>query len=351
MVRPINAPANPRRTARALCRVAVRLVVHLSKAFAAACLAPRFWPNDAHAPSFEAHQMAFQVALGMRYRFLPFLYSLAHVAYRTGRPISHPASFSFPVRQCTVLGPGGVTLSNTSPLLPSGSAARGSNPSDTSCCRRHLTGAPLSAPWTKQGDCVVSKSAQCQAAEATYMVGGVLIPSDLSLAHTNERPPPLENMSVAVLPGAETSWYRWNTTTARNGGQTVKETLALAEMAIFVKAGAILPLNANTSVQRSAEIGGLLELQVYAGQDGSFELIEDDGISYDYQTAAIASTRTTTWSWTDATKTLSWSVRGGYSAGPNLYTSVLPVLFAVGATQPQQAGVQALGKAGKVVFH
>merc|ERR1711935_624006 len=108
--------------------------------------------------------------------------------------------------------------------------------------------------------------------ETTYMVGEVLIPSNLGLAHSNERPPPLENASSAYLPtlpsphaAAGAGWYRWNTTTQHKGGQTVHETLSLAEMAVFVRPGAILPLQSNGTIQHSAEAGGTLEVQVYAG--------------------------------------------------------------------------------------
>jgi hypothetical protein len=67
------------------------------------------------------------------------------------------------------------------------------------------------------------------------------------------------------------------------GGQMINETLGLSEMAVFVREGALLPLHANASIQHTGEIGGLLELQVYAGRDGHFVMVEDDGISEDYQ--------------------------------------------------------------------
>lgn len=110
------------------------------------------------------------------------------------------------------------------------------------------------------------------------MVGSVLIPSDLGLAHTNVRPPPLENNSITHLPAACQHWYRWNTTTTEQGGQTLNETLGLAEMALFVREGALLPLHANASIQHSGELGGVLELQVYAGTDATFAMVEDDGL-------------------------------------------------------------------------
>jgi alpha-glucosidase (family GH31 glycosyl hydrolase) len=200
---------------------------------------PWFWP-DSHSSGFEEHQDAFQAALRMRYSFLPFLYSLAHSAYREGRPIAHPASFAFPAS--------------------STEGGDGEGESDT------------------------GSTAEAAAAAAQYMVGSVLIPSDLGgLAHTNERPPPLENNSIVHLPRAGRHWYRWNSTVTEAGGQMINETLGLSEMAVFVREGALLPLHANASIQHTGEIGGLLELQVYAGRDGHFVMVEDDGISEDYQ--------------------------------------------------------------------
>ena len=243
---------------------------------------PWFWPND-HDPEFQAHQDAFQMALGMRYKFLPWLYSLAHGAYRTGRPILHPASFEFPSE----------------------------------------TGTPV---------------------DTTYMVGGVLIPSDLGLAHTNIRPPPLENNSVAVLPSS-VEWFRFNSTTVLHGGQTVNETLALSQMSVFIRAGALLPLHANASIQRSGD----------AGNDAVFDMVEDDGISLDHEEDdsgnTASATRTTTWRWADKSKALSWAVAGSF-AGSQLYTSVEPVLFVGGTTGAQRAPVHHLGMSGgSVVFN
>ena len=274
---------------------------------------PWFWPDpNATAPAvYEEVQAAFRAAIGMRYTFLPFLYSLAHAAHLHGRPIGHPASFAFPAA-CAA--------------DPAGKASRA-----------------------------------CAAARGTYTVGGALIPSDLgALVHTNAKGLPRENASSATLP-VDCRWFRWNTTAAFAGGQTVRSSqLQLAEMAVFVKAGAILPLQANgSSIQFSAQAGGALELHVYAGADGSFEMVEDDGISLDYRDAATAAAkegamRTTTWRWSDATKTLTWSVGKGGAAlrSPNLYTAVLPLLFEEGAAGPQRAAQQPLAASGgKIVFN
>jgi hypothetical protein len=59
-----------------------------------------------------------------------------------------------------------------------------------------------------------------------------------------------------------------------------------------------------------------------------------------------AATRTTTWSWDDATKTLSWVVIGGFSETANLYTTVAPVLFARGAATAQRVAPKPLSAGG-----
>ena len=105
-----------------------------------------------------------------------------------------------------------------------------------------------------------------------------------------------------------------------------------------------------------AEAGGTLEVQVYAGADGTFVLVEDDGISYDYATNAEGATRTTTWSWSDSSKTLSWAVAGGSmlmaDKSTTGYTKLEAILFEAGTLAPQRATVQALPATGggKVIF-
>ena len=47
---------------------------------------------------------------------------------------------------------------------------------------------------------------------------------------------------------------------------------------------------------------------MYAGADGAFEMVEDDGESLAYAADPAGATRTTTWRWDDADRTLEWSV-------------------------------------------
>jgi hypothetical protein len=57
--------------------------------------------------------------------------------------------------------------------------------------------------------------------------------------------------------------------------------------------------------------------------------VEDDGNSMEYMQGA---TKTTHWVWSDAQKTLTWTVeKGTYPGGPQDYVAVQAVLFAPGS--------------------
>jgi hypothetical protein len=230
----------------------------------------------------------FRHALEMRYHFLPHILSLCYLARATGRPLALPASYIFP--------------------------------DDASF--------PVAL-----GD-------------ATYMFGDALLPADVS---TSNGPDPDENTThVNIPPGI---WFAFNSTATVAGPITdlTYTDVPLTTLVLFVRAGAVLALNRDV-VQFSDAIGGALELHVYGGRDGSFELVEDDGDTLTYQADPDAATRRTSFAWSDATRTLSWTVAGAFGAGANLYTTAYPVLFTSNASAPVFAAPQALGKAGSVSF-
>lgn len=91
-------------------------------------------------------------------------------------------------------------------------------------------------------------------------------------------------------------------------------------------------------------------LQVYAGRDGAFTLVEDDGATLDYASGDPAATRRTAWAWDDAGRTLSWNVSGGFTTGPNLFTSASVTLFVSNASAPVTKGPVTLGVSGSLQF-
>jgi len=76
-------------------------------------------------------------------------------------------------------------------------------------------------------------------------------------------------------------WYDWWTGERSGGRRTVTRTVDLATMPIFVRAGAILPVDPVRQYTAQPVTEPTL-LRIYSGANGEFTLYEDDGISQDY---------------------------------------------------------------------
>jgi alpha-glucosidase (family GH31 glycosyl hydrolase) len=81
------------------------------------------------------------------------------------------------------------------------------------------------------------------------------------------------------LPAGE--WYDWWTGARTSGGRTVSRQVDLATMPIYVRAGAIVPIDPIRQYT-SQPVTEPTTLRVYPGADGSTTLYEDDGISQEY---------------------------------------------------------------------
>jgi alpha-D-xyloside xylohydrolase len=80
---------------------------------------------------------------------------------------------------------------------------------------------------------------------------------------------------------------------------------------LFVRAGSILPLG--PEIQYTGEIpGAALELRLYPGADGSFNLYDDEGDSYAYEDNQFAWTPL---AWEDSSHTLTVGPREGSYPG------------------------------------
>jgi alpha-glucosidase/alpha-D-xyloside xylohydrolase len=76
-------------------------------------------------------------------------------------------------------------------------------------------------------------------------------------------------------------WYDWWTNAKSAGGRTVTREVDLATMPIYVRGGAIIPVDP-VRQYTSEPVSDPTTLRVYRGADGHFILYEDDGISQDY---------------------------------------------------------------------
>mmetsp|Transcript_56516 Transcript_56516/g.123584 ORF Transcript_56516/g.123584 Transcript_56516/m.123584 type:complete len:1328 (-) Transcript_56516:77-4060(-) len=127
------------------------------------------------------------------------------------------------------------------------------------------------------------------------------------------------------LPAGE--WYHFNTSHMEEGPTHLGGLAEEDEIPIFVRPGAVICLG--DSVQSTYDFaGGAIEIQVYTGADGSFELVEDDGASVNYEVGRV---RTTTFRWYDSARTLSWRAQGSAGdasdPGAHPYTRVSVRLF------------------------
>jgi alpha-glucosidase len=138
------------------------------------------------------------------------------------------------------------------------------------------------------------------------------------------------------LPGD--TWYDYYTGDAIRGPKTISVDKALDEIPVYVRAGTILPVG--PVIQYSEQTSHIpLEIHIYPGKNGSFKMVEDDGVSYNY---TKGNTRTTSYYWNDRTKTLAWKVTGRYS-GKNVYKTIKAVLG-------KEEKIVFIGKKGSLVF-
>ena len=110
------------------------------------------------------------------------------------------------------------------------------------------------------------------------------------------------------LPPAK-AWYDFWTGDTLNGNQQILALAPLDRIPLYVRAGSILPLGP-ASEYAGQNPGAPIEIRVYPGADGSFDLYNDRGDSYDYEKGkyAIISLH-----WDDAARTLRFdSLQGEY---------------------------------------
>ena len=108
-----------------------------------------------------------------------------------------------------------------------------------------------------------------------YLFGHALlvapVPSNVEVAH------------VYLPPGI---WYDLYTDERHRGGRAILVDAPVERLPVFVRAGAIVPMQQAVTCT-DEEPTGPLELHVYGGAAGSLVYYEDDGVSYDYEDGAF----------------------------------------------------------------
>jgi alpha-D-xyloside xylohydrolase len=110
---------------------------------------------------------------------------------------------------------------------------------------------------------------------------------------------------------AGTEWYDLWTDRRLSGGQYMDEPVVLGHIPVFVRAGSIVPMGpVRTHAQDVPDAP--LEIHVYRGRDATFTLYEDEGDGYGYEHGASA---TVELSWDDTALQLSIGARVGTYPG------------------------------------
>lgn len=146
-------------------------------------------------------------------------------------------------------------------------------------------------------------------------------------------------------------WFDFWTDRCLSGGQVVALDAPLERIPVLVRAGSIVPMG--PARQHTGEVPDApLELHVYPGRDASFTLYEDEGDGYAYEQGAFATIEIR---WHDRARRLTVGERSGtYKGMPAARTMVLtlhPVARGVGAAaeSAEDLGAHVLCYAGRAV--
>lgn len=113
----------------------------------------------------------------------------------------------------------------------------------------------------------------------------------------------VEKTRTVYLP-AGTDWYDFYTNEKYEGGQTIVAAAPIDRLPIYVKAGSIIPMAETENCPKNAAeaLAGDITVWVYPGKDASFDIYEDAGDGYGYENGEYA---VTSMNWNEAEGKLS----------------------------------------------
>lgn len=106
-------------------------------------------------------------------------------------------------------------------------------------------------------------------------------------------------------------WYDFWSGASVNGGQEVEAEAPLDRIPLFIRAGSIVPFGPEIEYA-DEKPAGPIELRIFRGADGKFDLYEDEGDTYNYEKGAHALIPLR---WSEADKTLTIGDREGQYSG------------------------------------
>ena len=152
----------------------------------------------------------------------------------------------------------------------------------------------------------------------------------------------IQSRPVYLPVGAD--WYDFWTGQKYSGGQTIQADAPISRLPLYVRSGSILPMGpARQHVNDLPEAP--VELHIYPGQDGSFELYEDEGDQYNYENGAFSMIDI---HWQEAGRQLTLGARKGEYAGMPEQRVIEIYLHDAGAFQH---GITLIGSNRKVHYN
>ncbi len=143
----------------------------------------------------------------------------------------------------------------------------------------------------------------CPGEESAYLASGqYLLGSQLMVAPVTSPVDPDLNQTRQAIWFPPGDWFDFFTGERHTGPHWEINYYELAKIPLFARAGAILPLQAETT-QNGCNNPKNMDLVVFPGADNSFTLYEDDGVSRSYQETGGCRTEFKS-KWTDT----SWSI-------------------------------------------
>ncbi|WP_405111011.1 TIM-barrel domain-containing protein [Paenibacillus sp. FSL K6-1217] len=118
----------------------------------------------------------------------------------------------------------------------------------------------------------------------------------------------LKQRSV-YLPEGE--WYDYWSDERLEGGRTLEAKADLETLPLYVRAGSIIPLGPDVQYT-DEQPEAVIRLKVYSGKDAAFTLYEDEGDNYNYETGSYSMIEL---SWCEADRSLTIGKRAGGYAG------------------------------------
>ncbi|NEW84401.1 MAG: DUF5110 domain-containing protein [Mariniphaga sp.] len=144
-----------------------------------------------------------------------------------------------------------------------------------------------------------------------YMFGpAILVNPVTERMYSLETNVPVEKTRKVYLPESAV-WYDFWTGKTIKGGQTIVAQAPIETIPLYIKAGSIVPMGSflQYATEKPADV---IELRIYPGADGKFVIYEDENDTYNYEKGQFA---TIEFQWNDKAKTLMVSDRKGSFKG------------------------------------